>query len=71
MMSPGSVLSDIEPVPFDKDNTVQPQLELMTISVQKSKPSHSLSFSLPNGRHQFFDMKNFTAKSHKCNSPSC
>ena len=37
MMSPGSVLSDIETVAFNKNNTVQPQLEMMTISVQKSE----------------------------------
>ena len=37
MMSPGSVLSDIETVAFNKNNTVQPQLEMMTVSVQKSE----------------------------------
>ena len=45
-MSPSQMLNDVEPVHFSKNSKVQPQIEDMTVNVNKSKYEKLISFSL-------------------------
>ena len=44
MMSLGQVLTEIEPIPFEKEDTVQPQIEEMGTSIGNSESTQTVSF---------------------------